>query len=337
MRPLISLIIPVYNTEAYLKDCLDSVQAQTYDNFEIILVDDGSTDGSGALCDQYAAEDTRVRVFHTENRGVAAARNFAIDRAKGEYIAFADSDDYVAEDYLEYLYELLTRFDADIACTGIEDVYVERRSAVKTVMLTFAGDKAAAAERPLTVQEALAVICYGVEMGASPCGKLYRKGVFSKVRYPEGRIYEDMATTYKLFVQCDRIAFSDRRIYLHIYRQESTLNSPLNERKLYGFTAAEELLEFIKTHYPQIEDAAHVRCAWKAVAYVDDMLRLPSGKKEFFHTIRSYMMPHARYALRSAMSVGGKLKVITVMLGYYPTKLLWPLGNKLRVRHHKVA
>ena len=122
-EPLISVIVPVYNVEKYIAACVDSILAQTYTNLEILLVDDGSTDSSGALCDEYARRDVRVRVIHQENGGLSDARNTGMQSAQGTYFAFVDSDDFIAGDYIAYLYGMIEKHHAQIAVCGYQKVY----------------------------------------------------------------------------------------------------------------------------------------------------------------------------------------------------------------------
>ena len=119
-KPLVSIIVPVYQVKNYVGECVESLLRQTYTNLEILLVDDGSTDGSGAICDEYARGDNRIRVIHQENQGLSSARNTGLDQAKGEYVAFVDSDDAVRLDYIETLYDLADRYQADIAVCAYE-------------------------------------------------------------------------------------------------------------------------------------------------------------------------------------------------------------------------
>ncbi|HDT8053597.1 TPA: glycosyltransferase, partial [Enterococcus faecalis] len=121
--PKISIIVPVYNVEKYLEKCVRSILAQTFTDFELILVDDGSPDSSGAMCDQFAEQDQRVKVIHKENGGLSDARNAGIEIATGEYLGFVDSDDYIADDMYELLYTNIVKEDADLSICGIYDVY----------------------------------------------------------------------------------------------------------------------------------------------------------------------------------------------------------------------
>ena len=133
-KPLISVIVPVYNVKQYLRRCVDSILKQTYENIEIVLIDDGSTDESGAICDRYAQKDVRVKVIHKENGGLSDARNKGMQEARGEYFAFVDSDDYIAKDYIAYLFELIVENKAQISLCGylkfIEKLPQKERKAV---------------------------------------------------------------------------------------------------------------------------------------------------------------------------------------------------------------
>ena len=186
MHPLISLVIPVYNVETYLVKCLDSVAGQTYDNFEVILVDDGSTDGSGKLCDAYAEKDSRFVVYHKENGGLSDARNYGVAKAAADLVSFIDSDDYVTEDYLEYLWDLMAKFDSDMSCARCKqipegaNVSLNHDPCTEVVL-----DPGRATER----------ICC---ISFAACSRLYKKQYLLEYPFPVGRLYEDLATVHKL-------------------------------------------------------------------------------------------------------------------------------------------
>lgn len=184
---LISVIIPVYNVKDYLRQCLDSVIGQSFRQLEIIVVDDGSTDGSGAICDAYARTDDRIRVYHTENRGLASARNYGLDRASGAYLFFADSDDWMDENAMSLLLETAAAYDADIAVGRIcrewknKTVYPAPTEKI----------------RVLHGEGILSAFADGLFSDVA-WNKLYRAEVFSQLRFPDGKNYEDNFTTYKL-------------------------------------------------------------------------------------------------------------------------------------------
>lgn len=188
---MVSVIVPVYNVEPYLNQCIDSILSQTYKDLEILLIDDGSTDRSGEICDSYT--DPRITVFHTENRGLSAARNLGIDKAKGEYIYFIDSDDWIDSELIEKMVSSIA--SADILCLCHFDS-------------TYTGGEALVA----LLEERISTFAWD---------KLYQKNSFSTIRFPEGRIIEDIATTYKILGQCETVKCADIHGYHHIFRSGS--------------------------------------------------------------------------------------------------------------------
>lgn len=190
---MISVIVPVYNVELYLRKCLDSIVNQTYRDLEILVIDDGSTDGSGIICDEYGKKDSRIKVFHTENKGLSAARNLGIDKSTGEYIGFVDSDDWIEPNMYEKAISYIGL--ADILCfSKFEGIY--------------------------TGFEALICLING-EISTVTWNKIYRRSCFSIIRFPEGRIIEDISTTYMLVHQSERVVCADIRGYHHILRKTS--------------------------------------------------------------------------------------------------------------------
>ncbi|MGJ0706244.1 glycosyltransferase family 2 protein, partial [Enterococcus avium] len=176
----ISIIVPVYDVEKYLKKCVDSILNQTFKDFELILVDDGSPDNSGAICDQYAEKDSRVRVIHKENGGLSDARNAGIEVARGKYLGFVDSDDFVNEDMYKQLYTSIIENNADLSICGIFDLYEGKTPIKKT-------------EKKLLLNrnEAMIMIFHGNEISVHAYNKLYKKEIFESLRYPVGKYHED--------------------------------------------------------------------------------------------------------------------------------------------------
>ena len=205
MEPLISVIVPVYKVEKYLDRCVSSLLAQTYQNVEILLVDDGSPDNCPKMCDAYEEKHDKIRVIHQENKGLSGARNTGIDQAKGEYLAFVDSDDLWSPYFLESLYKALKENNADISQCRWEYMH---------------GDELKENYNPqasvtcFTGREMLANLY--IQTGAYyvvAWNKLYKKELFEMIRYPEGRIHEDEATTYKLFDLAKKCVFVDNALY----------------------------------------------------------------------------------------------------------------------------
>ncbi len=188
VKPQISIIIPVYNVENYLQQCLDSVLSQTYDNLEILIVDDGSTDRSGSICDLYAAHDNRISVFHTTNKGLSAARNYGLDHCNGDYIVFIDSDDWMEKEAIELLIEAILSVNADIAVCGH---YNEWKNYQNIQCISKSKDLS---QGDAIIRDYL----HGYGIGVEIWNKLYHSKLFEQIRFPEGRVFEDVATTYKL-------------------------------------------------------------------------------------------------------------------------------------------
>jgi len=223
MKPLISIIVPIYNVEAYLAKCINSIISQTYGNLEIFLVDDGSPDRCGSICDEYAKQDARIKVIHKKNGGLSDARNVAIDVAKGEYITFVDSDDYVANDYVESLYKLIVENDAQMSITrcipffeGTKPVHI-RQTKITKVFNTY---------------NALISLFYQKDFDNAAWAKMYHCSLFkSDIRYPKGWLYEDLPTTYKLMMLCKKIAFSSYENYYYLLRKDSIEGAPFKPQK----------------------------------------------------------------------------------------------------------
>ncbi len=201
---MISVIVPVYNVEKYLRQCLDSVVNQTYRKLEILVVDDGSTDSSGAICNEY--KDARIQVYHTENHGLSAARNYALDRAHGDYIAFLDSDDWLEETALEQFVTIAETTGADIVACRFFQEYVD-----KTIKLGGMDT-----EFVVKGSDVLSTMIIDRKLTEDVWNKFYKASLFDSIRYPEGRIFEDKATTYKLLQKASALAYTPA--YLIHYR-----------------------------------------------------------------------------------------------------------------------
>lgn len=190
---MISVIVPVYNVEPYLRKCLDNVINQTYRDLEILIVDDGSTDDSGRICDEYAEQDERVRVFHTENRGLSCARNLGLDEAQGEWIGFVDSDDWIELDMYECLLSRALETGADVVECEHYKEFDRKTIPVKKQ------------EQLMTGMEAVRALLKRKLINAV-WNKLYKRQCFEGIRYPEGRVFEDIATTYRVFADSDLVS-----------------------------------------------------------------------------------------------------------------------------------
>ena len=234
---LISVIVPIYKVEAYLPKCVESIRNQTYRNLEIILVDDGSPDHCGELCDQYANEDDRIKVIHKKNGGLSDARNAGIEIAKGAYIGFVDSDDYIHPQMYELLYYGIKEKDAQIAVCKFqnvkEDATVSFQNKDKVAWTTITGEQ----EKFEYSLGEFTTVCFTVAWN-----KLYCSELFQKIRYPYGKIHEDEFTTYKTIELADRIVYTEEMLYYYVQRQGSIMDNGFDKRSLYRLDAYQERL-----------------------------------------------------------------------------------------------
>ncbi len=231
---LISIIVPVYNVERYLAACIDSVLRQTYKNFELILVDDGSTDHSGEICDRLAKTDSRMRVFHKKNGGLSDARNFGMKYAQGDYITFIDSDDAVSPRFIEILLLESLKNSADI---------VQCQFALREELLETGSGKSAVYRGADGFRQFLMI----GEVYVSSWCKLYRRELFDDISFPYGRINEDVCTTYKLLYRSAKTVCIDRALYWHRMREGSITHTAFSDRNLEVLNVRKEIEDFLES------------------------------------------------------------------------------------------
>lgn len=224
INPLVSIIVPVYNVESTFARCLASLRAQTYQNLEIILIDDGSTDRSGELCDEAAGADARVQVIHQNNQGLSAARNAGLDIIHGDFVMFVDSDDTVEPDTIEALSSLIQKTKAQLAICSFAEVFPSgaRKPFVSESDQTQVYDTATALTHMLCED--------GFTMSA--WGKLYARELFRDVRFPVGKLYEDVGTTYKTVLDCTKIAFLPQAKYNYYQNTGSIIHQQFSMQKM---------------------------------------------------------------------------------------------------------
>ncbi len=247
MSKLLSVIVPVYNVEAYLSACIESILNQTYKNLELFLVDDGSTDRCGDICDDYAQKDPRIKVIHKENGGQGSARNRALDVAEGEYIAFVDSDDYIEPTMYEVMIEALERTDSDMSLCGF---------------ITHSGLRVAKSPVPKeeyilnSAEEILRDYFSSPFVDGSPCNKVLRRAVFDGIRYPEGVAREDVYIMHRLFAQCARAVHGGHCFYNYNIREGSSEQQEFHPKYLISIKIADERCAFIEERFPNLAPLA---------------------------------------------------------------------------------
>ena len=252
----ITVVLPVYNVVDYLEECIKSVLKQTYVNFELILVDDGSSDGSELICDKYKEMDCRIIVIHQKNGGLSAARNTGISYASGKFITFIDSDDYIAPEYIEKLYEAIIKYDADISMCDFQKVPENSKLSERTILF---GKmiKELVLNKEETIKEVYRDTNHGIDFVA--WAKMYRLDLFktNNIYFPVGKLHEDTFTTYKLIFCCDRIIYVDAPMYYYIIRKGSITTSDFSVKRLDMIEATREEYKFFekKGNYELMEIA----------------------------------------------------------------------------------
>jgi glycosyltransferase involved in cell wall biosynthesis len=250
--PLISVIVPVYNIENYVRKCVGGIMEQTYKNIEIILVDDGSTDACPAICDELAETDARIKVLHTPNGDISVARNVGIKASRGDYITFIDGDDYVTPDYTLHLYELVKEYRAEISITS----YCIQSEGAGQIQIT----KKPAYILVMNRHEALETYLYQKHFITSAWGRLFHRSLFSELEFPAGKVAEDQAIFYKLLDKAERVVYSSVIDYIYVQRSSSITHMQKDRMKNDSLEFLEEMKRYVTTKYPDLSDAVTSRC-----------------------------------------------------------------------------
>lgn len=250
MQELISVIVPVYNIEKYVDRCVESIVNQTYKNLEIILVDDGSSDRSACICDQWKERDTRIKVIHKRNGGLSDARNRGIKSAKGNYYSFVDGDDMLDSQMIEKLYNALISANADVSMCRMEKIEQFKRYATRE----FLDNNISKIE--LDGVEAIRLLLRE-KIDCSACLKLYKKEMFSNLEFPYGKTNEDFVLMYKLFYKTQKIIYISDILYYYYFRENSITSSSFSEKQFDKIDNCIEMLEYIKFNLPEIKNEAY--------------------------------------------------------------------------------
>lgn len=274
IQPLVTVVIPVYQAQYYLRRCVDSVLSQTYSRLQVILVDDGSADASPQMCDEYAKMDERILVIHKQNGGASSARNVGIDAAKGEYITFVDSDDAIAPDMVEQLFIACQLSGGGLPICAVTRRMEDMHSGIcrEETILT-----AEEAMRELTLLEA-----QGPRFQGWSVGRLFKKSLFQGIRFPEGvSIGEDLAIMYRLFYRAGKVVFVNSPKYFYNENPDGMINSDFLKKDLLGILSVwDEFGRFAGKKYPGLEKYVNDRAALGAVNYYDTICFRHDKRKE---------------------------------------------------------
>lgn len=309
-KPLISIIVPVYRAEKYLAKCVESLLSQTYKNIEIILVDDGSPDKSGEICDQFREKDRRVKVIHQDNGGQSKARNMALSVAKGEYIGFVDSDDWIDSDMYSVLFDNLQLSQSDISCCQFRRVDEDGNTA-DTVL-----EKKVNSYDNLS---AMKVLIEDREIGSHPCTKLFKCGLFKDVQFPIGRVYEDIAIMHIIFSKAKRVVVTSERKYNYLINANSTSYTQTPKWGYSLFCAFGDRYEFISENYPSLVDFTRERYLGIAVGMFIHWQKFGSfdGKAKMENEVRRVLHNERKYLLKYT-SISTSRKIDALLIVFVP-------------------
>ena len=317
---MISVIVPVYNVEKYLERCVKSIAAQTYKDLEILLIDDGSTDKSGKMCDDFQQTDSRIKAFHKQNGGLSDARNYGIEHSAGEFISFVDSDDYIDEKMLETLHRLITENDADLAVCSAMDVFEGKEvTQVKEIK-----------EFNLNKVESYKYMLRGDGI-PSACNKLYKMQTVGNVRFPVGKLYEDGFFTPQILKRVEKTAVTSKPMYYYFRRADSITTKPFRKGDLDVIEAYDKCVKQVKELCPEALPYAEFRYRNAYFNVLDKMLMRDDCKEipEYKQVVK-YLKKHTAQIVKDP-GFGKMRKIAAVAL-----KFSVPLYKKILLTKQKI-
>lgn len=320
----ISVIIPIYKVEKYIYECVDSILAQTYKNLEIILVDDGSPDKCGEICDEYKKIDSRIKVIHKKNGGLSDARNKGIEVMTGDYVAFVDSDDYVDQNYIKELYESIIKNQADIAVCNYYKYYED----IKKLKYT---KKILTKEKVIfnNIEGVKDVLTADSVVDVVTWNKLYKSELFlkNKLYFPFGKLHEDNFTTYKLLYFSDKIVFIEKPLYYYRLRSDSIMSSGFSTKRLDSLEAGIEIKDFIKKHLPYLYSYAEANYVFFEIGILNLLVSSGSNKSKniiVWKKIKKDILKNFfRYIANDRVKFKQKICILISITGYNMYFLFW--------------
>lgn len=304
----VSIIVPVYNVEKYIENCIQSLLNQTLKDIEIILVDGNSKDKSGYICDKYEKIDSRIKVIHTEDRGVSYSRNIGIKVAEGDFIGFVDSDDYVDKNMYKKLYDLCTENNCELSVCKLG-------REIDGKIINYEDNEFL---KIMNNEEAMEELFKGVLYRFSLCNKLFKKDLFKDIAFPEGRIHEDLSTTYRLFANANKVTYINYIGYIYVKRSNSILTSKYNKKRLDAFIGWSEILDFINEKYPMLKDTVYACYTYACIDHMNYILNQVEHKDEkmqLLSVIRKNVNIYYKNILRNRI-LTKKYKILISILNY---------------------
>ena len=321
MTPLISIIIPVYNVEKYLDYCLQSVLTQDYTNLEIILIDDGSTDSSGQMCDEYAKTDSRVMVIHQNNGGLSHARNVGMKVMRGEYFSFIDSDDYVRTDYISTLFRYILEDQTDLAVSLVKKVLDNK-------------DIQPIAEENINHfiynQEDIKLQMISRKVPMYAPGKLYKRELSNYMMFPVGRHFEDVPVSWKVINNVNNVSFIDSKLYYYRQRLDSIVNMSFKKERMDQVYFSEEIFDDTEDG-TQLRNSAGTRCFFAAA---DNYSLVTKEFQEEKKQIKTSIKKYRKYVLKDNRAENS-LKIMA-LLSYICPGLVRTLGRAYKKHNYRI-
>lgn len=321
--PLVSIIVPAYNVEKYLSRCLKSLIQQTYSNLEIIVVNDGSTDKTGDIAEKFRATDQRIKVIHQKNGGLSNARNNGLKNVNGAYISFVDSDDYVEKDYISFLYDLLVEddFQSPLALCSLNDVYVA------TGKKHNCGD---GSRRVLSGKECIKMMCYHDLVDTCAYAKLAKKELYIGFHFPEGKLFEDIGSTYLLLAQCNRVACGFSPKYNYMIRNNSIVTSGFNRNKLDLLEMTDKMADFVEKKFPDLKKAVLRRQVYARFSTLNQMVNVKTFSAEKKNMILFLKKNKKEVLADENVPRRDRIAYILLAFGYPIYKFGWNVYLKLK-------
>ena len=321
-QPPVSVIVPVYRVEAYLEKCVLSILGQDMADFELILVDDGSPDACGEMCDRFAAQDSRVRCIHKENGGLSDARNAGIDAARGEYLSFVDADDYVEPTYLSYLLSLIQAVPGCKVCQA--NHFVERNGKRSPV---YPEEETTV----FSVHDAFEAVLYHDRVDVSAWGKLYHRSVFDTLRFPKGRLYEDTYVFGDVLGATPSYVYGGRPQYHYVQRESSIVNQGFSEKNLQFIDSARRLTETALRSHPDLDAACRRRMTHARLSVLRYMEHCSKEYSALRDELRKQVLGNAAAIWADAKAPQrDKLAIQLLRLGYAPFYKSWAIYHRIR-------
>lgn len=313
MQELISIIVPVYNVEKCIGKCVKSIQGQTYQELEIILVDDGSTDGSGGICDQYALKDSRIKVIHKQNEGLSDARNSGLEICTGKYVGFVDGDDWIADDMYEFLHRTLCDYQADVAVCGRflesdEDGIYDAEDNDGGVVI-------------YNTREAVKAVVEDRLIHSYAWDKLYKREMFEGIRYPSERYVQDIFTTYRVFMNAERVVCANVAKYYYYQRKNSIQRTRGEKLNWDQFSVYRERIDVLHEDYPELREFLVVSLLKFSVAAYNYLLlqeHLTEEQSEHKESIINTVSQYVKELGKLSGYVGLKMRLFLLRQKWYP-------------------